>query len=75
MGFNFRNNFKKKSIFLGSRYALMQAKITIYYLLLNFKIVPYEKTQVPLKLAKTPMGMYTDKGIHLRFEPREGISS
>jgi len=55
---------------IGSRYALMQAKSAIYYLLLNFKFVPYEKTQIPLKLAKTPMGMYTDKGIHLKLEPR-----
>ncbi|KAJ6636759.1 putative cytochrome P450 9f2 [Pseudolycoriella hygida] len=55
---------------IGSRYALMQAKVTIYYLLLNFKLVPYDKTQIPLKLAKTPMGMFTDKGIHLKFETR-----
>lgn len=56
---------------IGSRYALMQAKVTIYYLVLNFKLLPYEKTQVPLKLDKTPMGMYTEKGIHLKFEPRD----
>lgn len=49
----------------------MQAKVTIYYLVLNFKLLPYEKTQVPLKLDKTPMGMYTEKGIHLKFEPRD----
>lgn len=66
------NNFKTNiSTYLtGSRYALMQAKVTIYYLLLNFKLVPYEKTQVPLKLARTPSGMFADKGIHLKFEPR-----
>lgn len=49
----------------------MQAKATIYYLVLNFKLVPYEKTQVPLKLARTPMGMFTEKGIYLKFEPRD----
>ncbi len=49
----------------------MQAKVTIYYLVLNFKLTPYEKTQVPLKLAKTPMGMFTDKGLHLKFVPRQ----
>lgn len=55
---------------LGSRLALMESKAVLYYLLLNFKLVPYEKTQIPLKLAKTPMGMFTEKGVHLRFEQR-----
>lgn len=37
---------------IGSRFALMEIKALLYYLLLNFKIVLNEKTQIPLKLRK-----------------------
>lgn len=42
----------------------------IYYLMLNFKFVPNADTQIPLKLAKSPGGMVTEKGIHLTLERR-----
>uniref|UniRef100_A0A1B0D3B4 Uncharacterized protein n=1 Tax=Phlebotomus papatasi TaxID=29031 RepID=A0A1B0D3B4_PHLPP len=44
----------------GSRFALMEMKALIYYILLNFKIEPNEKTQIPLKLSKEP-AMKTEK--------------
>lgn len=37
---------------IGSRFALMEIKALLYYLLLNFKIVQNDKTQIPLKLRK-----------------------
>ncbi|EDS44599.1 cytochrome P450 9b1 [Culex quinquefasciatus] len=37
---------------IGSRFALMEIKAILYYLLLNFKIARNEQTPVPLKLRK-----------------------
>lgn len=55
---------------VGSRFALMEMKTVIYYLLLNFRFKVTEKTQIPLKLAKNPIGLKTEKGIWIAMEPR-----
>jgi cytochrome P450 family 9 len=55
---------------IGSRFALMEMKTIFYYLLLNFKINTSEKTQIPLKFAKIPVGLKTEKGIWIELEPR-----
>ncbi|XP_031628377.1 cytochrome P450 9e2-like [Contarinia nasturtii] len=55
---------------IGSRFALMEIKALFFYLLLNFTIQPYEKTQIPLKIAKSAVGWVTEKGIHVEFKPR-----
>uniref|UniRef100_A0A1B0CWX1 Cytochrome n=1 Tax=Lutzomyia longipalpis TaxID=7200 RepID=A0A1B0CWX1_LUTLO len=54
---------------IGSRFALMEVKALLYYILLNFTIEPNEKTQIPLKLSKEP-ALKAEKGIHLQFRPR-----
>ncbi|KAL9703491.1 hypothetical protein quinque_007009 [Culex quinquefasciatus] len=39
---------------IGSRFALMELKTIIYYLLLNFSFEVHEKTQIPLRMEKSP---------------------
>lgn len=57
-------------IFAGSRFALMEIKALFFYLLLNFNIQPYEKTQIPIKIAKAAANWSTERGIDLEFKPR-----
>lgn len=59
------------SHFKGSRLALMKVKAVIYHILLNFKFVPNEKSQIPLKLKAGPQGLATQKGIHVSLKKRE----
>lgn len=56
-------------IFLGSRFALMELKAILYYLLLNFSFEVNKDTQIPLKMEKG-MRMATEKGVHLELRPR-----
>ncbi|KAJ6634902.1 Cytochrome P450 9e2, partial [Pseudolycoriella hygida] len=55
---------------IGSRFALMELKTIIYYLLLNFDFVPTEKSQIPLKLANNPTQLQSEKGVWVGFNPR-----
>ncbi|XP_055679444.1 probable cytochrome P450 9f2 [Lutzomyia longipalpis] len=55
---------------IGSRFALMELKSILYYLILNFRLEPTSKTQIPLKLAKNMFGLQTENGIHVSFRPR-----
>lgn len=56
---------------IGSRFALMEVKTVVYYLLLHFKVEPNANTQIPLKLMKTPVTMTAEKGINLQLTLRE----
>jgi cytochrome P450 family 9 len=56
---------------IGSRFALMEVKTIFYYLLVNFKFVACEKSQIPLQLHKTPIGLKTEKGIWMKLQPRK----
>uniref|UniRef100_A0A182S4Z6 Uncharacterized protein n=1 Tax=Anopheles funestus TaxID=62324 RepID=A0A182S4Z6_ANOFN len=55
---------------IGSRFALMEAKVVLYYLLLQFHVKPYSKTQIPLKLKKSSTQFQTEQGIWLEFQSR-----
>jgi cytochrome P450 family 9 len=56
---------------IGSRFALMESKAVLYYLLLNFSLeVDTAKTRVPMKIAKGLSGFTAENGIHLKFSPR-----
>jgi len=55
---------------IGSRFALMELKTIIYYLLLNFNFEPTEKTQIPLKLKPNPVQFLPEKGVWVGFRPR-----
>lgn len=58
------------SLLLGSRFALMEVKALFFYLILNFNIQPYEKTQIPLEIAKSVLNWSFENGIHLELKPR-----
>lgn len=62
MGFSF--------LIVGSRFALMAVKAVTYYLILNFTLVPNEKTQMPVQVAKSALGVVPEKGIHLELKLR-----
>lgn len=55
---------------IGSRFALMEIKTIIYYLLLNFNFEVTKKTQIPIKLSKNPVQLQTEKGVHVGLQPR-----
>jgi cytochrome P450 family 9 len=55
---------------IGSRFALMESKAVLYYLLLNFLLEPNAKTQIPLKIGRGPAGFAAENGVHLDFVPR-----
>lgn len=42
----------------------------VFYLLLNFKVEPNEKSQIPVKLNKNPVSMCPEKGINVSLIPR-----
>lgn len=58
------------SFFTGSRFALMEIKALYFYLVLNFNIQPYEKTQIPIKIAKAPGKLIVENGTYLELKPR-----
>uniref|UniRef100_A0A182MYK0 Uncharacterized protein n=1 Tax=Anopheles dirus TaxID=7168 RepID=A0A182MYK0_9DIPT len=55
---------------IGSRFALMETKVVLYYLLLHFRVIPFAKTQIPLKLKKSSTQFATEQGIWLEFQSR-----
>lgn len=55
----------------GSRFALMEVKAIIYYLLLSFRLEPNEKTEIPIVLDKTPFNIRPKNGMHLQLKPRK----
>lgn len=50
----------------------MELKTIIYYLLLNFSFEVHEKTQIPLRMEKSPNRLTPEKGIWLELRPRSG---
>jgi cytochrome P450 family 9 len=56
---------------IGSRFALMEAKTVLYYMILNFSFEVTAKTQIPLKLARLPFGIKPEKEIYLVLNPRK----
>lgn len=56
--------------FIGSRFALMEVKAIIYYLLLSFTLVPNDKSEIPIVLDKTPFNIKAKNGVHLQLKPR-----
>ncbi|KFB49800.1 AGAP012296-PA-like protein [Anopheles sinensis] len=55
---------------IGSRFALMEVKAIIYYMLMEFTFEKTSNTQVPLQLAKGFAGMRSEKGVHVELRPR-----
>lgn len=49
----------------------MEVKAVIYYLVLNFNIVPNKDTQIPLKMVKLAGAVKAENGVNLQFVPRK----
>ncbi|XP_026482127.1 cytochrome P450 9e2-like [Ctenocephalides felis] len=56
---------------IGSRFALMEMKAFFFNILKEFDIVPSEKTQIPLKLAKSAVQMKPENGFWIKLQPRK----
>ncbi|XP_053683464.1 probable cytochrome P450 9f2 [Sabethes cyaneus] len=55
---------------IGSRLALMEVKLILYFLLKDFSLEPTEKTQIPLQMSKNLFALQADKGVWLEIKPR-----
>lgn len=64
--------FNLYSFIVGSRFALMELKAILYYLLLNFSLEVNENTQIPLKFKKG-LVVATENGVHVELKPRCGF--
>ncbi|XP_044258700.1 cytochrome P450 9e2-like [Tribolium madens] len=53
---------------IGSRYALLETKILLYYILLNFDIVTNKKTKIPIKLRKDVPFLLPESGFHVSLK-------
>lgn len=56
--------------FPGSRFALMEVKAVMYYMVLKYKFVPNNDSQIPLKLIKNPAILRVEGGLNLQMVPR-----
>lgn len=63
-------NFLNGNFFPGSRFALMEVKALLYYLLLNFSFEANEKTEIPLEIKKSPMVLAPKNGLFIELKPR-----
>lgn len=55
---------------IGSRFALMELKCLVYYLLLNFGLVRAERTEVPPVLGKGYVTLTAANGVPLKMVPK-----
>lgn len=55
---------------IGSRFALMECKAVLFYLLSAFTFEVSEKTQIPLRLAKEQFRIVAEKGFWIHLKPR-----
>lgn len=53
---------------IGSRFALLETKILFFYILKNFKIVPVDETDIPIKLKKTVFSTVARDGFNMGFK-------
>ncbi|CAG9827798.1 unnamed protein product [Diabrotica balteata] len=50
---------------IGARFALMETKLFFFYILKNFKIVPTNKTEIPLVLSDTAITFAAKNGFNM----------
>lgn len=55
---------------IGSRFALMECKTVLFYLLSAFTFEVSEKTQIPLRLAKEQFRIVAENGFWIHLKPR-----
>lgn len=56
---------------IASRFALMNVKTVIYYMLLNFQFKVCEKTQIPIKYGKSLVSMKMENGVWIELNTIE----
>uniref|UniRef100_A0A1B0ACR9 Cytochrome P450 n=1 Tax=Glossina pallidipes TaxID=7398 RepID=A0A1B0ACR9_GLOPL len=57
-------------ICIASRFALLETKVLIYYLLRDFEFAAAKKSCIPLKLAKSAFQVVPENGFWIKFIPR-----
>ncbi|XP_075148981.1 putative cytochrome P450 9f2 isoform X2 [Haematobia irritans] len=55
---------------IGSRFALLETKVMVYYLLREFKLVPAQKSCIPLKLNPAGFQLVPKNGFWIKFISR-----
>lgn len=55
---------------IGNRFAQMEVKVLIYYLLRNFTLNVSAKTEIPLTIKSSPFGLAPANGLHLMLRRR-----
>ncbi|XP_055589841.1 probable cytochrome P450 9f2 [Uranotaenia lowii] len=55
---------------IGIRFALMEVKAIVYYMLREFSFNRTHQTQVPLKLVKEFSGLTPERGVHVELRSR-----
>ena len=53
---------------IASRFALMNVKTVLYYMIQNFEIKVCEKTQIPIKHGKSLLSLKMEKGVWVELE-------
>nr|XP_012223675.1 PREDICTED: cytochrome P450 9e2-like [Linepithema humile] len=56
---------------IGNRFALLETKVLLFHLLARCDLKPYEKTSIPLKIAKDGFNMKPEGGFWLNVVPRK----
>lgn len=55
---------------IGNRFALMEVKIMIYFLLKKFRFDVSSKTEIPMTLVSSPFGIQPRNGLHVKLVSR-----
>lgn len=56
---------------IGSRFALLELKVLLYHIVLNYKIVKTDKTKDPIPLSPKEFNLIAVGGTWVKFEARE----
>lgn len=53
---------------IGNRFALLEVKAVLFHLLSKFRIVPTEKTDIPIQIHPRSIGLNAKNGFWVAFE-------
>ncbi|XP_044728892.1 cytochrome P450 9e2-like [Chrysoperla carnea] len=56
---------------IGSRFALMEAKMAVFYMVKYFEIIPNEKSMIPPKVTTKSVNTTLENGFHVALKLRE----
>ena len=58
---------------IGQKFAMMELKITLFHLLLDFEIVALQKIEELKEIASVMHGVENKEGLRISFKPRKKI--